>query len=127
MRRVAHLVVSVMSRRPIRWIAPTARLRSAAMTRGPEPVRAVEWSSRVDRVAEPVWLPRSRRTPSAVSALYISHTSWHVCPNHLCSLALWTAFPPSLAGRDPFDYYEHSVALGLASLRRSRVRPCRTS
>ncbi|MBV9140548.1 MAG: hypothetical protein JO115_06500, partial [Pseudonocardiales bacterium] len=32
MTRVAHLVVSVMSRRPIRWIAPTARLRSAAMT-----------------------------------------------------------------------------------------------
>ncbi|MBV8539061.1 MAG: hypothetical protein JO268_00565, partial [Pseudonocardiales bacterium] len=31
MTRVAHLVVSVMSRRPIRWIAPTARLRSAAM------------------------------------------------------------------------------------------------
>ena len=46
MNRVAHLVVSVMSRRPIRWMAPTARLRSAAMTRGPEPVRAVELSSR---------------------------------------------------------------------------------
>ncbi len=46
MKRVAHLVVSVMSRRPIRWMAPTARLRSAAMTRGPEPVRAVELSSR---------------------------------------------------------------------------------
>jgi len=26
MKRVAHLVVSVMSRLPIRWIAPTARL-----------------------------------------------------------------------------------------------------
>jgi hypothetical protein len=46
MTRVAHLVVSVMSRRPTRWIAPTARLRSAAMTRGPEPVRVVELSSR---------------------------------------------------------------------------------
>ena len=46
MRWVVHLVVSVMSRRPVRWIAPIARLRSAAMTRGPEPVWAVEWSSR---------------------------------------------------------------------------------
>jgi hypothetical protein len=46
MKRVAHLVVSVTSRLPSRWIAPTARLRRAAMTRGPEPVRAVELSSR---------------------------------------------------------------------------------
>ena len=37
-----------------------------------------------------------------------------------------TAFPSSLAGRDSDDYYEASVAIGLASRRRSRVRPCHT-
>jgi hypothetical protein len=45
---------------------------------------------------------------------------------HLASFALWTAFPPSLAGRDSDDYYEASVVIGLASHRRSRVRPCCT-
>ena len=37
------------------------------------------------------------------------------------------AFPPSLVGRCSHDYYGHSVALGLAPDRRSRVRPRRTS
>jgi hypothetical protein len=46
--------------------------------------------------------------------------------DHLVSLALRTAFPSSLAGRHSGDYYETSVAIGLASRRRSRVRPCRT-
>jgi hypothetical protein len=46
--------------------------------------------------------------------------------DHLVSFALWTAFPPFPAGRDSGDYYETSVAIGLASRRRSRVRPCRT-
>src|SRR5262249_4766235 len=32
----------------------------------------------------------------------------------------------ALAGRDSRDYYEASVAIGLASRRRSRVRPCCT-
>ena len=27
----------------------------------------------------------------------------------------------SVAGRDPRDYYEHSVTIGLAPLRRSRI------
>ncbi|WP_158854449.1 hypothetical protein [Saccharothrix deserti] len=35
--------------------------------------------------------------------------------DHLVSFALRTAFPSSLAGRDSGDYYETSVALGLAS------------
>ncbi|CCH79127.1 hypothetical protein BN12_4030002 [Nostocoides japonicum T1-X7] len=30
---------------------------------------------------------------------------------YLCPFALWTAFPPSLAGRDSDDYYEHSVTV----------------
>src|SRR5664279_3543528 len=42
------------------------------------------------------------------------------------NLALWTVFPPSLVGRDSHDYYGHSVAIGLASRRRSHVRPRRT-
>ncbi len=31
MKRVVHLVVSVMSRHPIRWMAPTARIRNPAI------------------------------------------------------------------------------------------------
>jgi len=46
--------------------------------------------------------------------------------HHLAPFALWTAFPPSLAGRDSGDYYGASVALGLAPVRRSHVRHCRT-
>ena len=32
-----------------------------------------------------------------------------VVRSHLCPFALRTAFPSSLAGRDPGDYYGHSV------------------
>ena len=46
MTRPASRLASVMSRRPARWWAPTARLRRPAMTRGPELVRTVELSSR---------------------------------------------------------------------------------
>ncbi|WP_406385421.1 tyrosine-type recombinase/integrase [Streptomyces sp. NBC_01618] len=46
--------------------------------------------------------------------------------DHLCPFALWTALPSAPAGRDPCDYYGHSVALGLASRRRSHVRLRRT-
>ena len=49
-----------------------------------------------------------------------------MCPLHLAPFALRTAFPPSLAGRDSGDYYEASVAIGLAPDRRSHVRRCRT-
>jgi len=45
---------------------------------------------------------------------------------HLAPFALRAAFPPSLAGRCSGDYYGASVALGLASGRRSHVRHCRT-
>ena len=72
------------------------------------------------------FLPRSRRTPSTVSAFCISHTFRSSVSDHLFPFALRTAFPPSLAGRYPCDYYGDSVALGLASLRRSHVRPCHT-
>jgi hypothetical protein len=47
--------------------------------------------------------------------------------DHLAPFALQTAFPPSLAGRDAGDYYEASVAIGLASRRRSHVHPGHTS
>ena len=46
--------------------------------------------------------------------------------SHLTPFALQAAFPPSLARRDSGDYYGASVALGLAPVRRSHVRPCRT-
>jgi mannose-6-phosphate isomerase-like protein (cupin superfamily) len=46
MTRPASRLASVMSRRPARWWAPTARLRRPAMTRGPDLVRTVELSSR---------------------------------------------------------------------------------
>jgi hypothetical protein len=37
-------------------------------------------------------------------------------PDHLAPFALRTAFPSSLVGRDSHDYYEASVAIGLAPL-----------
>jgi hypothetical protein len=46
--------------------------------------------------------------------------------DHLAPFALSAVFPPSLVGRDSHDYYGASVALGLASLRRSHVRLSRT-
>ena len=46
---------------------------------------------------------------------------------HLAPFALQAAFPPSLAGRYSGDYYEASVAIGLASRRRSHVRPGHTA
>jgi hypothetical protein len=49
-----------------------------------------------------------------------------VMSDHLAPFALQAAFPPSLAGRYSGDYYGASVAIGLASRRRSHVRPGRT-
>jgi len=46
---------------------------------------------------------------------------------HLAPFALHPVFPDSLTGRYSRDYYEASVTIGPASLRRSRVRPHRTS
>jgi hypothetical protein len=46
---------------------------------------------------------------------------------HLAPFALRTAFPSSLVGRYSHDYYEACVAIGLTPVRRSHVRPCRTS
>jgi hypothetical protein len=46
--------------------------------------------------------------------------------DHLAPFALRTAFPSSLAGRYPCDYYGASVSLGATPLRRSHVRPCCT-
>jgi hypothetical protein len=48
----------------------------------------------------------ARRT---VSAFCIAHTFRSSNVHHLTSFALWTAFPSSLAGRYPCDYYEVSV------------------
>jgi hypothetical protein len=46
--------------------------------------------------------------------------------DHLAPFALQTAFPSSSVGRNSHDYYEASVAIGLAPRRRSHVRLCRT-
>jgi hypothetical protein len=68
----------------------------------------------------PRWASRSG------SALGITPASRLVMSDRLVCFALWAAFPPSLAGRNSCDYYQTSVAVGLASRRRSHVRPCRT-
>src|SRR3954470_23257696 len=79
-------------------------------------------------------LPRSttsrsstyRKPPSAfVTHHYACLPIWW-CPITWPPSPMRTAFPSSLAGRDSGDYYEASVAIGLASVRRSRVRPCCT-
>ena len=59
-------------------------------------------------------LPRSRMTPTMVSACRISRTSPGWSSAHLSPFALWWALPTA-------DYYEDSVTLGLAPRRRSRV------
>ena len=46
MLRLAQRVASVVSCRPARCRAPTARFLRVAMALGPERVRTVEWSSR---------------------------------------------------------------------------------
>ena len=51
----------------------------------------------------------------------IAHTSQFLNVRRLCPFALQPGFPASLAGHYSCDYYGHSVAVGLASLRRSRV------
>jgi hypothetical protein len=59
------------------------------------------------------------QTAITVSAVAIAATSQLWLSRHLRSFAMWTAFPSS-------DYYDRSVAMGLAACRRSRVRASRT-
>ncbi len=77
----------------------------------------------------PATIPRllvvGHRVPLRRYALRIPHGLR--MSGRLCPFALWTAFPSSLVRRDSHDYYGHSVTLGLAPCRRSRVRPCCTS
>jgi hypothetical protein len=63
----------------------------------------------------PLRLPAFRMPPGLV--LFIA------CAPSPCGPALPVA---RLAGRHPGDYYGHSVAIGLASRRRSHVHNCRT-
>src|SRR5215510_2314748 len=53
------------------------------------------------------------------SASRVPHRSW--TSDHLCHFPLCTALPCALVGRDPHEYYWHSVTVGLASCRSSRV------
>jgi hypothetical protein len=65
-RRLAHRVASVMSVRPVRRSAPMARLRRAAMTRGPDRVHTVElFAVRVSRSQRGDSMPQWPRTASA--------------------------------------------------------------
>jgi hypothetical protein len=53
---------------------------------------------------------------SVVSAFLITSTYAFVTIDHLTCFAMWPAFPVS-------DYYQVSVAMGLAPCRRSRISP----
>ena len=90
-------------------------------------------------LGSPVTVPRSRRgsgpscrgrgglpVPSRRLALRIPHGSLKsvTCAPSPCGPALPVA---RLAGRYSCDYYGHSVAIGLASRRRSHVHQCYTS
>jgi len=59
-------------------------------------------------------LPRSRMIPNMVSAFRISRTSSFWISDHLFPFTVYKVFPYP-------DYYGDSVAIGLASRRRSRV------
>jgi hypothetical protein len=65
-------------------------------------------------------------TQHRFGALHYAYPPIWSCPITWPPSPLWSAFPTSSAGRDSGDYYEASVALGLAPGRRSRVRLCRT-
>ena len=92
---------------------------------GPSPNRAGAFRrtrlSRVRRSEEP--LSGSQR----VAATCITHASLCACRGPLCPFALWSAFPTAVVGRHAHDYYEHSVTLGLAPRRPSRIPPRATS
>jgi len=101
------------------WILfqrPPARTRRASSpaTGSPAIVTGESWQARTRHHA-------GHSLPDRRSALRIPPGI--VMSDHLVCFALWTAFPPSLAGRDSCDYYQTSVAIGLASRRRSHVRP----
>ncbi len=51
----------------------------------------------------------------------ITPTSPSLRRRHLCPFALHWALPSSLVGRHAHDYYEPSVAMALASGRRSHI------
>jgi hypothetical protein len=98
-------------------------LRAASRRTGRDGFPIIRLSS--DRCLSGMGAHAGHPAPVRRSALRIP--PGRVMSDHLASFALRTAFPPSLAGRDSGDYYEASVAIGLASRRRSRVRPCHTS
>jgi len=56
-----------------------------------------------------------------VMAFCMTHTSPVPCHRPLVPFALQLAFPTSLVGHDSHDYDETSIAMALASCRRSRI------
>ena len=81
------------------------------------PPRTVRTRLRVHGSPVPAPLRVAR---SALWGVCILQPSRSACPRHLPPFALLAAFPRSLAGRHPGDYYGGSVALALAGGRRSR-------
>src|SRR6266849_249575 len=69
------------------------------------------------------FLPRSRRTPSTTSAVCISRPSWFLYRSSPVPLrpVVRLSRSPDWADVTPPTTYGHSVAVGLASLRRSHV------
>ena len=57
----------------------------------------------------------------------LTHASLPIGRGPLCPFALWSAFPTAVVGRDAHDYYGHSVTLGLAPRRPSRISTRATS
>jgi hypothetical protein len=70
----------------------------------------------------PVLIVNDRQHGCGVS--HLAYLTVVVNREHLCPFALRAAFPLSLVGRDSHDYYEHSVTVGLAPLRPSRIPLC---
>ena len=83
----------------------------------PHPALQRPWRTRGRRLSVPILSV----TPVSDLAFRNMRTSRLPASSHLFSFALQAAFPLSLAGRNSRDYYENSVTIGLAPLRRSRV------
>jgi hypothetical protein len=79
-----------------------------------------------DRLVGAVALTMNMDTDDRFGVPHYAYLPVVLVPGHLAPFALRPAFPDSVAGRDSCDYHEASVAIGLASRRRSRVRPCCT-
>ena len=113
-----------VARRPGQWLF--GGLGKGAARLGPE-----ECVAGARAGCTPSLLFQRQATPAALTqdtqhrfgALHYVYPPIWWCPITWGPSPMQAAFPPSPAGRDSGDYYDPSVAIGLASLRRSHVRP----